>query len=133
MFLNPEAFLVVVGQDVVRHVRELHEKHCLPGCRPNTYESESLVSLQTRLYREGHMDVELVESVYGWSVRNASGLGGFALMAGKRYGNVDGSLESAVNWARDWASKDPSKRFAWVRRHGLTPENLETLARLQVA
>lgn len=78
------------------------------------YDSEDLCALQRSRASKGIMGVELVRSIYGWSVRADSGLQDFALLAGK--GQLDGMLEDATRWAKAWVEQDPSKRYAWYRK-----------------
>lgn len=83
--------------------------------RPGCFQSSPLVEWQRSVHSRGFRDVELVESIYGWSVRSGSGLDNFALLAGARSGQVDGSLEDASRWASAWCAEDPAHRYAWRR------------------
>jgi hypothetical protein len=78
------------------------------------FDSQLLCRWQERKSAEGHKEIELVESVYGWSVRYASGLQDFGLLAGLRKGNLDGSLEAALKYAQAWVDEDPTKRCCFA-------------------
>lgn len=62
------------------------------------------------MHSRGFAEIQLVQSIYGWGVRYASGLDGFGLIAARSMGNVDGSFEDAVAFARSWFDRDPIKR-----------------------
>lgn len=74
-------------------------------------ESEALCAVQREQARRGILAAELVESVYGWSVRYASGVQNFGLLASSRRGQVDGSRADAEAWARRWVAQDPGRRY----------------------
>lgn len=82
----------------------------VPGC----WESGSLCAWQASVHGRGFRDAELVPSVFGWSVRSGSGLDNFALLAGSRCGQLDGSREDAERWARDWQAEDAERRYVWM-------------------
>ena len=107
--------VVVVGQAVAAALEA--EREQLPrGAYPGTFSSEPLCAWQREVHFRGFRDVELCQSIYGWSVRSGSGLDNFALLASvKRYGNVDGTYEDAVRWATEWCAVHPDRRYAWTR------------------
>jgi hypothetical protein len=81
------------------------------------YASESLVDLQRRRASNGIVGAEIVKSMYGHSVRYDSGLQNFGLLASSRAKqDLDGSLEAAEQWCRDWVARDPEHRYAWRRK-----------------
>jgi hypothetical protein len=75
------------------------------------YASEPLCRWQASEGRFGILEIEIVESVYGYSVRYASGLMNFGLLAAKRMGNTDGSLTAAMEFCRKWQAADPERRY----------------------
>ena len=106
---------VIIGADVWAALQK--EKDLMvpkSRFRGGYYDSEALCRWQSEKSGEGYTSVELVESLYGWSVRYASGLQDFALLAGARRGNVDGTLQDAVRFAYKWASANPEKRFVFA-------------------
>lgn len=77
---------------------------------------EDLCRLQREQASRGILGAEVVCSNYGHSVRYDSGLQNFGLLAGSRCGYLDGTLEHAERWAREWVAKDPARRYAWRRK-----------------
>lgn len=75
------------------------------------YPSEALCTWQIAEGRRGVIEAEIVKSIYGYSVRYASGIHNFGLIASARARQVDGSLESAIAYAKAWQSADPERRF----------------------
>ena len=114
--LDPKHFVVVAGQDLVEELRVARQ--AVPQS-PFGYASGHLVKLQEMESRRGIRGAEIVESNYGFSVRAASGLQNFALLASSRAKQVDGSLEDAVRWAKAWVAQDPTKRYAYHRTNPL--------------
>lgn len=80
-----------------------------------TFNSEALCRWQQSEARYGIIEAEIVASNYGFSVRYASGLQNFGLLASSRAREIDGTYEGAVTWAKAWAARDPDRRFvtAW--------------------
>lgn len=112
--LDPTHFEIVAGERVVEELRAQQEA-IIPWTGYG-YASDNLCALQRTWDERGIRGAQLTQSIYGWSVRADSGLQDFALLAGKRMGNVDGTLEGAVAWARAWAARDPKRRYVWKRR-----------------
>ena len=77
---------------------------------------ETLPRVQERQFRRGIVGAEVVKSLYGYSVRYDSGLQNFNLLASARAGQLDGTLEDAERFARDWVAQDPAHRYAWRRK-----------------
>lgn len=88
-------------------------KSSLPG-REQCHDSETLCRLQQKRARAGIVGVQLVKSIYGWSVRYDSGIQNFGIVAGARSGILDGTIENAIDYAQKWVSDDPERRYAWV-------------------
>jgi len=80
------------------------------------FASTDLCALQREQARRGIVGVEIVESLYGHSVRYDSGLQDFGLLASARTKQVNGTLEAAEEFCRQWVAKDPARRYAWRRR-----------------
>jgi len=79
------------------------------------YDSEQLCALQREHSSRGIIGCEIACSNYGHSVRYDSGLYDFGLLASSRSKQLDGTLEDAERWAKEWCSAAPSKRYAWRR------------------
>lgn len=112
--LDPKHFIIVAGEELVQSLREETERRI-----PKTglgYASDNLCALQRERAGRMVLGVEIVQSMYGHSVRYDSGLQNFGILASKRYGNIDGSYESAERFAKAWVSHDPTRRYAWRRR-----------------
>lgn len=80
------------------------------------YNSEMLCAVQRLHSARGILGVEVLYYPNGGcSVRYDSGLQNFGLLAGSRSGTLDGTLEHAERWAREWVAADPTRRYAWRR------------------
>lgn len=107
-FLSPEWFTVIAGQTVV---------DAIGARRPTGTEPDrELCRRQEQEHSEGFEGVEVGPSMYGWSVRYDSGLNGFNLVASSRYGSLDGTRADAIRFATEWVSKNPARRYAWIRK-----------------
>jgi hypothetical protein len=102
MFLNPEHFELIAGEDAVAALR-VARAALKPG-------DDTLCRQQEREAREGYVGVEVVQTNYGFSVRYASGLQNFAIVA-RRIPDLD----AAKAVATEWVFRDPSRRYAYVR------------------
>jgi hypothetical protein len=71
---------------------------------------ESLVRLQEDQSRRGRIPAHLVLSMYGWTVRYASGLQGFGIL--HKSGSFDPA--NAVEWGTQWVNRDADKRELFV-------------------
>lgn len=110
---RPELFDVVAGRDLLAAMES--EADAVVADRYGYRDSEQLCALQTKWSRRGIIGVEIVESNYGCSVRYDSGLQNFGLVASSRHGELDGSIEDAERFAREWVAASPSNRYAWKR------------------
>lgn len=106
--------IIVAGEELVDALTAEQVARVPRGC--GGFRSEELCNLQRDRASRGLLGVELVKSNYGWSVRYDSGLQNFGLLAGSRSGALDGSLEDAERYAKEWVSKDPTRRYAWRRK-----------------
>jgi hypothetical protein len=77
------------------------------------YDSETLCAFQRKISQGGYVEAEIVESMYGFSVRYASGLQDFGLIFSARSKEVDGTLEGAIAAAQKWQAADSSHRFVY--------------------
>jgi len=71
---------------------------------------ESLCRVQEDQFARGFRSAVLVPTLYGWSVRSGTGLDGFHILVSARAGEVNGSLEQAMYWGKQWAEADPLRR-----------------------
>ena len=77
----------------------------------------NLAELQEEQHNRGRRSVEVVKSAYGWTVRCASGLDNFELLAGSRCdADWPGTYAAAAAWAINWANEDPGNRECFVRK-----------------
>jgi hypothetical protein len=76
--------------------------------------SEQIVQQQIARHHAGFVEMEIVESFYGFSVRYASGLNDFAIIRPARW-SKDPSHEAAVAFCEAWAANDPKHRI-WTDR-----------------
>lgn len=82
--------------------------------------SDRLCRFQESEAGKGLLEAALVKSMYGWSVRYASGLQDFGLIASSRSGQLDGTYEGACEYARKWQEQDPTRRFVSVSAYDLS-------------
>lgn len=75
------------------------------------FESESLCAFQQSVARRGIIGAEVVETIYGFSLRYDSGLQNFGIIVRRIP-----TLEAAHEAARSWVAQDSSKRYAWSRK-----------------
>lgn len=116
--LNTKDFVVLAGNSE-KWDQELRAL-CSPGSRPGTYNSEDLCRVQNDHYRRGHRSATLVKTIYGYSVRLASGLDGWALLlSGRQQGCRQISYEEAIEFGKNWANEDPDNREFYVSRSDL--------------
>ena len=72
--------------------------------------SEELCKRQEKAYGMGICEAMIVKSIYGYSLRYASGLNNFGII--RRARDIgDGSYEAAYNYAVEWVAKAPNARF----------------------
>jgi len=99
---------IIAGHDVFEAQRA--RKIAALGDKP-LYDSEALCRFQQTEARHCIVEAEIVKSFYGYTLRYASGLQNWGLIAGCRNGELDGSYEDAVQAAQDWQSADPERRY----------------------
>jgi hypothetical protein len=109
-------WMVIVAGEALINALEVEQK---AKCKwtGNGYASDDLCKLQRDQASRGIEGVEIVKSIYGYSVRYDSGLQNFGLLASSQ--GLGGTLEGATNYAKDWVAKEPSKRYAWMRKSNI--------------
>lgn len=122
MFLDPTKFEIIAGHDLVEQMRAAREAS-VEKTASGFYDSEDICRIQQAEARKGILGVEVCESLYGFSVRYDSGLQDWGLVASSRYGQLDGSVEDAFRFAREWVAKDPTRRYAWIRKNDVYSSN----------
>jgi len=116
--------LVIAGQGLYAQLQAETEAR-VPKIG-NLYESEALCTLQQEQGRRGILGAHLIPSLYGWSLRYDSGLENFALIAGSRRGDLDGSYADCARAAKNWVDADPARRYAWVMESDLRDYDHQT-------
>jgi hypothetical protein len=77
----------------------------------------NLPELQEDQHDRGRRSVELVKSAHGRTVRCASGVDDFRLVAGARHdANWPATYAAAAAWGINWANEDPQSREWFVRK-----------------
>lgn len=107
--------IIVAGEELVDSL-EAEQIARVARTTSGRFDSRQLCKLQSEQDARGIIGVFLVESIYGWTVRYDSGLQNFSILTGIRQGNLDGSLEAAITFAKEWVLVDPTKRYAWRRK-----------------
>ena len=101
--LNTERFILLAGSPEAWDAEML----ALPD------RGESLVDLQVSQAGRGRRSAHMVLSIYGWTVRYASGLQNRNILFGS--GSFDPKL--ALDWGVGWANRDPMNREFYVSRY----------------
>lgn len=104
----------IAGQELWDNLQAEKRAKVPAGQYPGTFESTALCALQVAQAQRGILGVQLIESIYGWSVRYDSGIQNFGIIAGSRRGDLNGSFEAAAQFAKTWVAQDPAKRYAWM-------------------
>jgi hypothetical protein len=77
----------------------------------------NLRELQEEQHYHGRLSVEVVKSGCGWTVRCASGLDNFQLVAGNRHDAYwPATYAGAAAWGINWANEDPGNRECFARK-----------------
>ena len=82
----------------------------------------SLCELQESQSKRGYLPAVLVESIYGWGVRYASGLQGHGILLRSR-DSSDKSRANAIAWGKRWAEEDPDHREFYASKRDLEKED----------
>lgn len=102
---------IVAGHDVVATLDTLRAK--MVATSGPYLESESLCAYQREMAGRGFLGAEIVQSLYGYSLRYDSGLQNWGLIATAR--SLGGTLEDAVTYAQKWQAADPLRRYVTRR------------------
>ena len=121
MPFNNDQFLTLAGN------REpwASEHAALPrGCG-----SDALCALQVAQSDRGYRPAELVRTIYGWSIRYASGLQGHDLL----YRGRGLTRDAVVAWGVAWANADPTHREFYARRSDLDDRHVPNSIPIETA
>lgn len=110
--LQGDAFVTVAGQELVQRMNVEQQERC--KWTGYGYNSDQLCKLQSEWEARGIIGVEIVKSIYGYSVRYDSGLQGFGLVM--RSQDIGGTLEAAIDWVKAWVAEKPDCRYGWYRK-----------------
>lgn len=100
---------IVAGQDVFD--AQTARKAAALGPMPATgFPSDALCQWQRSEAKHGIVEAEIVESIHGYSLRYASGMHDFGLIARAREMG-DGTFDAAVAFAKSWQADDAARRF----------------------
>lgn len=107
-------WITIAGQNVLDAIAKEREA-CVPHSeipgRENCYQSDHLCAFQSKMSTRGYTGAEICKSMYGYSLRYASGLNDFALIYSARCKDVDGSFEDAARRAVEWQAEQPNHRY----------------------
>ncbi len=109
--IRQDWMIIVAGSDLVDAMSVETKSRCQHT--GNGYNSDQLCQLQREQAGRGITGVEIVQSIYGYSVRYDSGLQGFGLLVRSR--DLGGTLKAAEAYCRNWVAQEPLKRYAWRR------------------
>ncbi|MBW2672160.1 MAG: hypothetical protein JRD89_01930 [Deltaproteobacteria bacterium] len=124
--LNTNAFLLLAGDP--EHWDNETIAKCRPGSIAGTYNSHDLCALQVDQSSRGQRSAQLSLSLYGWTVRYASGLQDRAIL----FSSKDHDPMKAYEWGCKWANADPNNREFYVGRKDVHDhEQLNELVRSQ--
>jgi hypothetical protein len=122
--LNTNAFLLLAGDP--EHWDNETLTKCRPGSITGTHNSTDLCALQVDQSSRGRRSAQLSLSLYGWTVRHASGLQGRAIL----FSSKDHDPTKAYEWGCEWANADPHNREFYVSRRDVSDhEQLNELVR----
>jgi len=112
--LNNNAFVVLAGNPS-KWDEEIRTR-CAPGGVSGTFKSEDLCSMQIDQHHRGRRSAELVTTIYGYSVRMASGIDGRAILFGGRSLGRKVSREEAIEFGKKWANESLETREFYARK-----------------
>lgn len=121
--LNKDAYTLIAGNPT-KWDQEIID-NCSPGKYPGTYNSADLIMIQVKQHQQGRRSAYLSDSIFGFYVRDASGLTATQILAAtkERGGNLDGTIESAISWGINWANQDPNNREFFARTKDVHKES----------
>ncbi len=100
---------VFLGADVAAKL-QADKVATVPQAWEGVFESESLCAWQSRVRGQGYREAVIVTTKYGFSLRNASGIDSWSIIAGVRQGTTDGTLADVERIATAWYAENPAKR-----------------------
>jgi hypothetical protein len=106
--LNDKHFVLIAGNPT-KWDNEIREKVGKVG---STFESKSLSEMQIEQASKGRLSANLIRSIYGWTVRYASGLQDFSILYASRKFDIKQALEFGI----EWANNDPENREFYVSK-----------------
>lgn len=113
--MDATEFTILAGADAAAAYEALVATIAVPSKRiAGCWESESLCRAQAEARSNGFEAAELVPTLFGWSVREAS----FdkRVLAGTRRGEpLDGTYAGAAERARSWVAARADRRWAFTR------------------
>jgi hypothetical protein len=84
---------------------------------------ESLPNVQINQHGRGRCSIQLVETIYGWSIRYASGLNGFGILWGSRMAGRKVTRDEAIEWGKRWVAEDPGHREFFAYKTDMEKED----------
>jgi hypothetical protein len=104
---------VVAGQDVFDEVSRLRAIAAEINPRyGRNYDPEWLPRHQIAMSGRGYIEAEIVKSMYGYTLRYASGLQDFGLIWSRgRGGPFVDNFAQCVEKAREWQAEGPKRRY----------------------
>lgn len=107
---------VIFGQELAAQLKAEREQLKADAIAlMGRFTDETLCSWQRQVNQRGVLEARLEWTMYGWSVRHASGLNSRARIAGAR--DLGGTKENpttreqAIEAARQWWQRDPTRRI----------------------
>lgn len=89
---------------------------------------QSLVDLQVSQAGRGRLSAHLVRSIYGWTIRYASGLQDFAIIYKSGSSNIADAMQVGIEWANEAPEKREFYVDSWtIEEARRTGDNLEAL------
>lgn len=115
--LNSDHF-VLLGGNPQAWDDEIQRRVKASETRLGCFDSESLCAVQVDQHARGRRSAVLTSTIYGWSVRLASGLDQNQLLFSYRTTGRRGiTREEAIAWGRAWAAEDPTHREFYASRN----------------
>jgi hypothetical protein len=104
--INDKHFVLLAGNPQ-KWDHELKQR-----CSRGNPMAEDLASVQAELHDRGYRGATLTQSAKGWYVRASSSLTVPSVLAKclAHGGELDGSIEAAIDWGKKWANDDPENR-----------------------
>ncbi len=101
--------IVIAGNDAYLRYSQLRDVQV--SKTKNRLGSEALPKAQIMLSQIGFIEAEIVASVYGYSLRYASGIYNWGIIYSNRNGHSDEQLEHVRKQAVEWVNQSLQNRF----------------------